>query len=314
MSKFGVFTPYTIRFHTDLYKEPASALLKRSLILFDRNVYIEPRTQDEGFLKVALGLGDGTEQKEVMELFMPVTEFVTQEWFDERRFIVNPETNLWYGPNGQAFGRFVKQFLTDRFGFDAFNYSTAKEFEMIDFYTTALSVDVDFLLQLSNHNPEISALFTELHRDAYFATFSNDTSMPERALDKVCSLNYFDFGKLSWHQILELKRSHFLSDFRIKFFEWIAAFEKNGDLEVFEKNIDRYLRTSNFDFLEANKPTIIKDGALGILGNIPLPIPVNPVSIYSSIMSVREDMLKRKRFGWLFFIQEAFKKYHQVSN
>lgn len=313
MSKFGLFTPYTIRFHTDLYKEPANTLLKRTLILFDYNIYLEPRKQDKDFLKETIGIKDAREQKEVLGLFKPVTDFVSQDWFDQRRFQLNPETNLWYGPHGQEFGRFIKQFLTDRFGFDAFHYKTAEEFEMVDFYTTALSADVDFLMQLSNYNPEISALFTELHRDACIATFDKDTNMLERSLNKVCSLNYFDFGKLSWRQLLELKRSDFLKDFRIKFFEWIAEFETKGDLNNFENNINRYLRDSNFEFLNANKPKLAKNMALGILGNVPLPIPINPISIYSSIMTIREDILKRKQFGWLFFIQEAYKKYQQIS-
>ncbi|HJP62607.1 MAG TPA: hypothetical protein VJ844_04155, partial [Mucilaginibacter sp.] len=78
-------------------------------------------------------------------------------------------------------------------------------------------------------------------------------------------------------------------------------------------NIDRYIRTSNFDFLEANKPALILDSAIGVLGNVPLTIPFNPVSIYSSFMGVRKDVLQRKKFGWLFFIQEAFKQYQQIS-
>ncbi|WP_183564733.1 hypothetical protein [Mucilaginibacter sp. SP1R1] len=313
MSRFGLFTPYTIRFHTDLYNEPASALLKRSLILFDHNIYLEPRGQDKDFVKQIIGINDGKEQREVMALFKPVSEFVTDEWLDERRFTVDPETNLWYGPHGQQFGKFIKQFLTDRFGFDAFNYQNAKEFEMVDYYTTALSADFNFLLQISNYNPDISALFTELHRDAYFATYHNSASTPERVLEKVCSVNYFDFGKLSWTQILELKRSHFLKDFRAKFLEWLTEFEQTHDLEKFEHDIDRYIRSSTFKFLEANRPAVITDSLTGILGNVPLPIPLNPVSIYSSFMSVRKDILQRNKFGWLFFIQEAYQQYGKMG-
>lgn len=312
MSKFGLFTPYTLRFHSDLYNEPASALLKRSLILFDHNVYLEPRKQDLGFVEKMIGVTDIYERKEVLEFFKPVNEMIPEEQMDEWRYTVNPETNLWYGPHNKEFGIFMKEFLTKRFGFDAFHYKNAKEFEIVDFYITAMSADFNFLLNISNYNHEISALYTELHRDSYFATFQSSTSTPERVLEKVCSVNYFDFGKLSWPEILELKRSHFLKDFRSKFYEWLADFEKTKDAATFETNLSRYIRSSQFKFLEDNRPTLIEDGAMAVLSNLPIPV-VNPFSIYSSIISVRSDVLKRKNFGWLFFIQEAYQKYEKIN-
>ncbi|PTQ92126.1 ABC-type amino acid transport substrate-binding protein [Mucilaginibacter yixingensis] len=312
MAKYGLFTPYTLRFHSDLYNEPASNLLKRSLILFDNNVYLEPRKQDVGFVEQMIGETTDEEKKEISEFFKPVSEFVNEELMDNLRFTVNPETNLWYGPHGQEFGLFMKNFITKRFGFDAFNYKDAKEFEIVDFYITAMSADFNFLLNISNHDSEISALFTELHRDSYFATFQNNTSTPERVLEKVCSVNYFDFAKLSWSELLELKRSHFLNDFRIKFYEWLADFEKTNDTKTFESNLASYIRSSQFKFLEDNRPTLIENTAMGVLGNLPIFPGLNPFSIYSSFIGVRSDLLKRSNYGWLFFIQEAYQKYEKI--
>jgi hypothetical protein len=307
MVKYGLFSPYTLRFHSDLYHEPKSALLKRSIILFDEMAYIA-RDIEENFINEIIYSETTENVKKVIELFKPIADFVGQDYMDSLRLRVRPESNLRYGPNGQEFAEYIRGFVTRHFGFDAYNVKNAYEFDILDFYVSALSSDFDYLFHLSNYNTDFSALFTELHRDAYFATYRDQTNIPERILEKVCSINYFDFGKLSWHQILELKQSHFLKDFRVKFFGWLDDFNQTQDLAVFEKNIDQYIKSSTFDFLKANQPAVGTDIATGILGNIPTPFP-NPVSIYASAMTVRKDIKLRKEFGWLFFIQEAFHKY-----
>ena len=166
-----------------------------------------------------------------------------------------------------------------------------------------------FLFQISKRFEEVSALYTELHRDAYFTTYDGNATTPERVLQKVCLLNYFDFGQLTWAQILELKRSKFISDFRAKFHEWLSEFQASQSVEEFEKKVDRYIRESNFDFLKKNKPRVTSGVAKGVLGNVPMPFWLpNPIAIYTSAKQVEKELKLKKDYGWLFFIQEAFTK------
>ncbi|WP_405250517.1 hypothetical protein [Dokdonia sp. Asnod3-C12] len=306
--KFGLFTPYTLRFHTENHKESSSNFLKRSLVLFDQMTYISPRQQDLGFLENII-LNDSPKiATEIMTFFRPINNFVSEDFMNEISFSVNPESNMCYGPNREEFIIFIKNFLTKNFGFDAYNIKTKEEFEILDYYVSAVSADFNFLFQVSKKNKDISALYTELHRDAYTATYQGNSVSAERVLQKVCSINYFDFGKLSWEQIFELKKSDFLNDFRTKFNEWLIEYSELKDEQLFENKINKYIRTSNFAFLTKNKPKLGKSLTTGVLGNIPLPIP-NPISIYTSIEQINKDVKNRKDFGWLFFIQEAFNQF-----
>jgi len=309
--KFGLFTPYTLRFHSDYYNENNNDFLKRCFVLFDNLVFISPRKQDKDFVENIIRSECPDVALEIIKTFKPVNEFVSDDLLSEISFQIDPELNMCYGPNRNEFLIFIHEFLNKKFGIDSYNVNNRKEFEILDYYISALSADFNFLFRISKENKDISALFTELHRDAYFATFGGKTNVPERVLKKICSVNYFDFSNLTWPQILELKRSHFLSDFRVKFTDWLEEYSLSENIEKFEENINKYIRTSNFEFLKRNKPNLKKDIAIGVLGNIPIPIP-NPVAILSSMQTVREDLKIKKDFGWLFFIQEAY--YKSINN
>ncbi|MEO9551918.1 MULTISPECIES: hypothetical protein [Flavobacteriaceae] len=307
--KFGLFTPYTLRFHSEYYNEDANAFLKRCMVMFENMTFVSRREQDNDFIEKTIRTQTNENIKGILEYFKPAEELVTADFISDISFTVKPESNMYYGPNHDTFVNFIKDFLTKKFGFDAHNIQNAKEYEMLDFYATALSADFNYLFQISKKNEEVSALYTELHKDAYFTTYNQNAIIPERVLQKICSLNYFDFAKLSWAEIIELKRSKFISDFRIKFSEWLNDYSTSQNIEEFEKRIDRYIKESNFDFLSRNKPNVKSEVASGILGNIPLPFSIpNPVAIYSSISQVKKEIKLKNEFGWLFFIQEAYEK------
>lgn len=312
-SKFGLFTPYTLRFHRDYYGEEGSKLIKRNLILFESLTYIAPMKQDKEFLSELFATDNTKLLSEMKPYFHPILEFVSEEQISHISFTVDPNTNMWHGPHGDRYDAFVRKHLNMRFGITLENSMEPKNFQILDFYMSALTSDMNFLLRLSNCNPEISGLFSELHRDAYLATYGNETISSGQVLEKICSLNYFDFGNLTWEQILELKRSHFISDFRKKIDEWLIDFIKTKDEQLFEKNLDRFIKTSQFEFLQQNKPNNIKDGILNALGEIPMPYGLpNPISIYSSGSQLIKNEILKKDFGWLFFIQEGFTKSKEI--
>lgn len=305
--KFGLFTPYTLKFHADYYNESSSNFLKRSLILFDELAFIAPRVKDENFLERLIDDKNPHTRERVLSNFKPIKEFVENDFIEEISFIVKPESNMYYGPNRNYFLEFIKNHIRQKFGFDPDNYQSKNEFEILDYYVTALSADVNFLFQISRKIPELSALYTELHRDAFFATYNEKSAPPERLIKSIASVNYFDFGKLSWAQILELKHNQFVNDFRIKFAEWIEEYKELGNIEYVERKIDQYIKESNFNFLSQNRPLTRINILSSILENIPTPFP-NPLAVYKTVSQTVDNFQTEKEFGWLFFIQEAFHK------
>ena len=305
--KFGLFTPYTLKFHADYFNESSNNFLKRSLILFDELTYMSPRIKDKNFLEKLIVDKNPDIVKQILSNFKPIEEFVDDDFISEISFTVKPESNMWYGPNSKFFLKFIKDHIREKFGFDPDNYKSRNEFEILDYYVTALSADVNFLFQISRKIPEVSALYTELHRDAFFATYNEKSAPPERLLKSIASINYFDFGKLSWKQILELKQSQFVNDFRLKFDEWIEDYEQIGNIESIEKKIDQYIKESNFKFLSENRPLTRLNILSSILENIPTPFP-NPLAVYKTVSQTLDNFQTEKDYGWLFFIQESFHK------
>lgn len=303
--KIGLFTPYTLKFHADYYNESSVNFLKRSFIIFDEMAYIAPRRKDDGFLEKVINFSNV--QKDVLSAFKPIKEFVDEEYISDISFQVMPESNMYYGPNRDLFMNFIKDFIKKKFDFDPNNYKTKNEFEILDYYTSALSADVNYLFQISKKLPEVSALYTELHKDAYLATYSEKTVSPESLLKSIGAVNYFDFSQLSWDQIIELKQSRFLEDFRVKFSEWLIELESSNNSLLFEQKIDKYIKEANFNFLRQKKPLTRINVLSRVIENIPTVVP-NPLAVYNALSQTVNDFQTEEEFGWMFFIQEAFHK------
>lgn len=303
ISKLGLFTPYTLRFHSDYYRECPSSLLKRSVILFDQLVFVNHNSKSKIFIEDLVRKETNNNFNEIMDCFQPVSHFVDTAKL--LSFKVNDDSNLWYGPGSEDFLKFMKGYVSKRFDFDADNVKNAEEYDLLDFYVTAMSADFDYLFQLSKYNKEFSALYTKLHGDSYNATYAKIASTPEEVLRKVASINYFDFAKLTWQQILELKRSNFLQDFRKQFFIWLQEYEVAQNKDEFEAKLDSFMNSSKFAFLKSNRPVISKEIGKVLINNLPLNF-VNPISVYSDVKSILGAVNTKQKLGWLFFIQEAF--------
>ncbi len=107
-----------------------------------------------------------------------------------------------------------------------------------------------------------------------------------------------DFGQLPWPQIYELRRSDFIKDFRGHLAR-VAADPTAPDLIL---DLNRELRDFATRSIPDSMPkTIVK----GVLANLPMPLPVNPIGIVESAAEAKEQYDLRKQFGWLFFVLEA---------
>ncbi|MEE8074755.1 MAG: hypothetical protein V3T60_03925 [Candidatus Binatia bacterium] len=116
-----------------------------------------------------------------------------------------------------------------------------------------------------------------------------------------------DFTILTWQRVLELRRHPFLQSFRRKISELGSSVRNNnegtikktiGELELHDlRELARLVEPSP-------RTTILKS----IGSNIPLPIPVNPVSIGIGIQEIKDTYERRQRFGWLYFLMELRKR------
>jgi hypothetical protein len=143
-------------------------------------------------------------------------------------------------------------------------------------------------------NPEgskvIQQLFALPQRNREFDLFS-----------EVVEQRLPNFDELSWEKVLELRNHQFLENFRSKLVEVqnkyresdiIAAAEIVQEMELNDlRTLARMVRSSG-------RMTLIKF----IVSNIPLPIPVNPVSVGLGIKDLATERVRTAQFGWLYFL------------
>ena len=133
------------------------------------------------------------------------------------------------------------------------------------------------------------------------------TTSDTQVFQEIVTTSMPDFTILTWQRVLELRRHPFLQSFRRKISELGSSVRNNnegtikktiGELELHDlRELARLVEPSP-------RTTILKS----IGSNIPLPIPVNPVSIGIGIQEIKDTYERRQRFGWLYFLMELRKR------
>jgi len=110
-----------------------------------------------------------------------------------------------------------------------------------------------------------------------------------------------DFAAYQWEKVVDLRNSQFLENFRKKLSELLYLVQKSDNksaLEILREIELKDLRELAKSVKPSTKSTIIKS----ILSNLPLPIPVNPVSVGVGYKDVKDSFDRKDRFGWLYFL------------
>ena len=109
------------------------------------------------------------------------------------------------------------------------------------------------------------------------------------------------FASYQWEKVVEMRSSQFLENFRKKLSELLYLTQKSDNksaLEILKEIELKDLRELAKSVEPSKQSTIIKS----ILSNIPLPIPINPISVGIGIKDVRDSFDRKDRFGWLYFL------------
>lgn len=316
MKKFGIFTPYSLNLYSETNEDNPANFLKRNAVLFDKLVLVplgigsldgSGLFTKETFLN-AYSKEDIKYKKEFSEIIFNIEDFVSSE--DELKNYYNPknmEVSMWGGDNSSRYIDFIMKYVQEKNGYTKPDIQSREHKKELEYYIGTVSMDFQVLTEASMKFSDFSGLYSELHEKAYIATYGTNRyiSKNNNVINSVEDINHFDFGTLSWDEIIILRKSEFVNDFRKKVWEWTQKFNTDTSSAEIEAKIDKYIDDAKFDFIEKRKPNLIKSILTGILGNIPLPIPINPISIYSSGQQVLSDYKSRKEFGWLLFIQKA---------
>jgi len=146
---------------------------------------------------------------------------------------------------------------------------------------------------------------TELHERAVLETLSlKSPSSPEQISTVVGNLLSFDFGALSWADIFELRKSGFADDYRSRVADWVLAHQESN-IEDITKALESFIRDSVFNLIGETEPNVRETVLSGIGGNLPSPIVINPISMFSAIRDAKKAHSLKSKYGWLYFVQRG---------
>lgn len=149
-------------------------------------------------------------------------------------------------------------------------------------------------LALRGWLPNPIGILGPMHQDV-LRTALRDAHSPLDTLHELVPTAMFDVGALSWREVLRLRTSAHLHDFR----------RTIQDLEgASPEEVSRRWRQDLEEIAVFTKPSLAKTLVSGFLGNLPFG-ELNPLGVGQSIMDYfRADELTR-RFGWVYFVLDA---------
>lgn len=163
------------------------------------------------------------------------------------------------------------------------------------------------LLLYNKVNSKISCSLTSFSKAENFAiqsyiTYNNVKEGQTSSNNLHDEINYLlpSISSLNWNELFEIRH-----DGRIKAFRTWVNNKKN---EILSEGVESVLIKELWNTFKELKPNLYANSAKAIIGNFPLPIPVNPFSIASSIYDISKNIKFQKDYSWLFFIFDTRNK------
>jgi len=114
-----------------------------------------------------------------------------------------------------------------------------------------------------------------------------------------------DISSYSWDEIIELRYHNYWMHFRKKLTELSKYI---GDKKTAQDIFEEIIRKDLLEMAQCFRPQVTKNIVKGVASNIPLPIPVNPVSIACTGRDILKEINFEKKYGWLYFYIDNMNK------
>lgn len=124
------------------------------------------------------------------------------------------------------------------------------------------------------------------------ASFNTDQST---GAGQIAECQVPDIAALSFADIVSLRGSDYLSNFRAKYHELSARNEVNELLKHYQAAMEK--------LVDEVKPHAGIEVAKGVLGNLPIPF-VNPFGIAATFNDIRTAVKRKQNYGWMYFLRE----------
>ncbi len=145
-------------------------------------------------------------------------------------------------------------------------------------------------------------VFLPIDRESIILQKLFSTAMMQKPFDlfsEIFNYEIQNLDSLTWEQVLETKNHDYFKNFRRKMIDIQNELNKGDKNSVFEI-VNDIKMTEMEELIIKQKPVSTTKSVLkGIASNFPLPIPINPISIYTEVKQIIADRNILKKYGWL---------------
>jgi hypothetical protein len=112
--------------------------------------------------------------------------------------------------------------------------------------------------------------------------------------------------QLDWNEIFEIRGDHRIKSFR----EWL----NHNSQDIQDIGMVEAINKELWAALGELKPGLAANSVKGVLGNLPLPIPINPMAIVTSLYDIGKNIQFNKKYNWLLFTYDLRNKVAKKTN
>lgn len=108
-----------------------------------------------------------------------------------------------------------------------------------------------------------------------------------------------DISEYSWDEIIEIRHHNYWTQFRKKLTE---LSENVGDKMLGKDILEEIVRKDLVEMVQHFRPQVTKNIVKGVVSNIPLPIPINPMSVVCTGHDIKKEINFEKNMDGCIFI------------
>lgn len=110
-----------------------------------------------------------------------------------------------------------------------------------------------------------------------------------------------DVSTYTWEEVVELRHHQFFEAFRGKISELHKRLNKGAPKPIREL-LEEVSRKDMVEMLQLLRPTPKQAVVKAIASNLPMPLPINPLSLGLGVLDVIRTRTLSKKYGWLYFL------------
>ena len=128
--------------------------------------------------------------------------------------------------------------------------------------------------------------------------FGSTTDMGYSNFSDIITAIIPDISEYSWDEIIEIRHHNYWTQFRKKLTELSESIE---DKKLGQDILEEIVRKDLIEMAQRFRPQVTKNIVKGVVSNIPLPIPINPVSVVCTGYDIMKEIDFDKKYGWIYF-------------